>query len=96
MIIHAIDPGTTKSALVMLYDDGGVSAKIDANAEILASVWCKAALTEVEQSVLVIEQIASYGMSVGAEIFETVFWSGRFAEAWERRSGSVAHRMTRV
>ena len=28
----------------------------------------------------VIEQVTSYGMPVGAEVFETVFWSGRFAE----------------
>jgi len=24
-------------------------------------------------------------MAVGAEVFETVFWSGRFAQAWSRR-----------
>ena len=30
---------------------------------------------------LVIEQVASFGMAVGAEVFETVYWSGRFAEA---------------
>jgi len=30
----------------------------------------------------VIEQIAAMGMAVGAEVFETCFWSGRFAEAW--------------
>ena len=30
----------------------------------------------------VIEQVASYGMPVGEEVFETVFWSGRFAEAY--------------
>ena len=28
----------------------------------------------------VIEQIESMGMAVGAEVFETVFWSGRFAQ----------------
>lgn len=42
---------------------------------------------------LVIEKIASFGMPVGAEVFETVFWSGRFAEAYgiER-----VHRITRI
>ena len=28
-----------------------------------------------------IEKVESFGMAVGAEVFETVFWSGRFAEA---------------
>jgi hypothetical protein len=41
---------------------------------------------------LVIEQVASYGMPVGAEVFETVFWSGRFAEASVPRR---VHRITR-
>lgn len=34
------------------------------------------------QTVLVIEQVESFGMAVGREVFETVFWTGRFAEAW--------------
>ena len=29
----------------------------------------------------VLEQITSYGMPVGAEVFETVFWTGRFYSA---------------
>ncbi len=33
-------------------------------------------------AILVIEQIESFGMAVGREVFETVFWTGRFAEAW--------------
>ena len=30
----------------------------------------------------VIEKIAAMGMAVGETTFETVFWSGRFAQAW--------------
>ena len=30
---------------------------------------------------VVIEKVEGFGMAVGAEVFETVFWSGRFAEA---------------
>src|SRR5688572_25007903 len=33
---------------------------------------------------LVIEQVACMGMAVGESVFETVFWSGRFAQAWGR------------
>jgi hypothetical protein len=34
--------------------------------------------------VVVIEKVESYGMAVGAEVFDTVWWAGRFAEAAER------------
>jgi len=39
----------------------------------------------------VIEQVASMGMPVGASVFETVFWSGRFCQAWSK----PFHRMKR-
>lgn len=41
---------------------------------------------------IVIEKIQSFGMAVGAEVFETVFWSGRFYQAF---SGYKA-RITRM
>ena len=41
---------------------------------------------------VVIEQVASYGMPVGAEVFETVYWSGRFAEV---AYPVPVHRLTR-
>lgn len=78
--ILAIDPGTAESAAV-LYDTGGTvlhAVKGD-NADILN--LCRGADGLVEQ--VVIEKIESYGMAVGAETFETVYWSGRFAEAAE-------------
>ena len=32
---------------------------------------------------MVIEMFQGFGMSVGATVFETVFWIGRFCEAWK-------------
>jgi hypothetical protein len=41
-------------------------------------------------STVVIERIQSYGMAVGEEVFETVFWTGRFAEAAVARGYGLA------
>lgn len=37
---------------------------------------------DFKEYTLAIEQIASMGMTVGAEVFETCVWTGRFIEAW--------------
>lgn len=80
-MILALDPGNERSALVTLSASGAVlqSASILVDNETM--------LRNVREwhplgDVLIIEQIESFGMPVGREVFETVFWAGRFAEAW--------------
>ena len=79
-VILAIDFGPIESAwIVYNVATGGVRsfAKVE-NEHILA--FLRGGLApEVRQ--LVIEKVEGFGMAVGAEVFETVFWSGRFAEA---------------
>lgn len=81
--IYAIDPGTTESALVVWDGDKIADAVIAPNEQMLSLVESYAA----GKGVLAIEQICSYGMPVGKETFETVFWSGRFAQVWAERGG---------
>jgi hypothetical protein len=78
MTIFAIDPGPKESAFVVRRDGNIDSFGKQNNHQVMAR------LTESSRSgtVLVIEKIASYGMPVGEEVFETVYWTGRFAEAW--------------
>lgn len=76
--ILAIDPGTTESGWVLL-DDGQVyDSGVMSNADILDHV--RHAPDNGQK--LAIEMIASYGMAVGREVFETCVMIGRLIEAW--------------
>lgn len=70
----AIDPGTTHSGYVVI-DDGGVQLSgVAENGEMFE-------LIAAHGSNMAIEMIASYGMAVGREVFETCLWIGRFMQA---------------
>ena len=84
--ILAIDPGTVQSAWLLFADGRPVDFGIWPNAALLDALRSGAPTASgdgqfFEPDVAVIEQVASYGMPVGAEVFETVRWSGRFEEA---------------
>lgn len=78
MRILGIDPGTRESAFVLFDGSRVVDHDFVANQALLARLKSRDFGGEF---LAVIEQIESFGMSVGAEVFETVFWSGRFAQA---------------
>ena len=73
-MILAVDPGTTQSGFVVLDNDRVVSSGTLSNAETLA-------LVADHTGIVAIEMVASYGMAVGKEVFETVRWIGRFQQA---------------
>jgi hypothetical protein len=77
MRILAVDPGTEVSGWC-LWHDGIVAFGVDANRDVRRMVLDN----EHRADVLALEMVASYGMAVGAEVFRTVWWAGRFAEAW--------------
>ena len=78
MNLLCIDPGPIKSGFV-LYDGEKVvqcSSEID-NETLLDSVKRTIAAHH-----LAIEMVASYGMAVGKDVFETCVWIGRFIQAF--------------
>lgn len=81
--ILAIDPGTDQSA----YVHWNHSSKTILDHAILPNDVLLDRLSDPEWDVwgwnyhLAIEMIASYGMPVGKEVFETCVWIGRFHEA---------------
>jgi hypothetical protein len=90
MTVLAIDPGCEQSAWV-LYDDGGVKAhKIAPNDAVVSML--RDSIYTFAADMVVIEQVASYGMAVGREVFETVWWAGRFAEARGERATRMFRR----
>jgi hypothetical protein len=85
--LYAIDPGTEQSALMSLRSDGSVCGAIWDNDQLLAALRSRVFGVFDDGVHLVIEEIQSYGMAVGREVFTTCVWSGRFAEAWTRQDG---------
>ena len=93
MTILAIDPGTTES---------GVVAYNSKTHQVLgAAILPNHELTEApmfefadDVSRVAIEMVASYGMPVGKDVFETVLWTGRIIQHLGR--GWVGTNQTRL
>ena len=75
-MIFAIDPGPTQSGWCLYDGKQAIDSGTADNYDLLG--WVK----ESTARALAIEMIASYGMSVGASVFETVRWIGRYQQAW--------------
>lgn len=91
----AIDPGNQESAYVILdtHDRRPVQfAKLD-NLDLLHMLTEQGRQRELCQTplppVAAVEMVASYGMPVGAEVFETCVWIGRYQQVLEDQGTSV-------
>ena len=89
-MIFAVDPGNMKGAWVMLDKQlHPEEFSISPNDDLLAVLS-----HTVDGMDFVIEMVASYGMPVGAEVFDTCVWIGRFWEAaGNAKSRSRIYRM---
>lgn len=83
-MLLAIDPGNKESAYVIMDENYKPIkfGKLD-NYDLISEVVIISEFADYKPDAMdfAIEMVASYGMAVGAEVFETVFWIGRFWEA---------------
>lgn len=78
-MILAIDPGCAESAYVLLNENLKPIEFGKVKNEEMSSIIVSISYNNRHmKNKLVIEMVASYGMAVGQEVFETVFWAGRF------------------
>lgn len=85
-VVYAIDPGNVNSAFCVIdtEDLKPTDFGIVSNEELSATLN----KTDFRRdSALVIEMIASYGMPVGKEVFDTCRWIGRFEEIYQSQTG---------
>ncbi len=91
--ILAIDPGNALSAFTIIDADNRKPVAF-------AKTMNEALLESIEQGafsydVVYIEMVASYGMAVGREVFDTCVWIGRFMQSALVRGVDV-HLVTRL
>lgn len=91
-MILAIDPGPTECGWAVLSGRTLMDSGVCDLATMLAMV--RGACQQNPQPRIAVEMIASYGMPVGAEVFETCVIIGRIVEACAER-GQEVRRVTR-
>lgn len=74
--VFAIDPGPEESGVVILDEGKAPRGFVLPNAEVIPLMG------GAPPRHIAVEMIASYGMPVGFEVFETCVWIGRFIQEW--------------
>jgi len=93
MVILAIDPGPEKSAWVLYNSDSQepiVQMGIEENDDLILRALNEEFEIEIDE--VVIEMVASYGMAVGASVFETCVTIGRFVQLFNRLPVNMMYR----
>lgn len=94
--IFAIDPGNTQSgyAVLEMPDFHLVNFGKVENGELLRLLehYNQKIREYGDPDVFVIEKIASYGMAVGKDVFETCYWIGQFLHALKHQKTDSVYR----
>jgi hypothetical protein len=84
----AIDPGNTESAYALIDTDTCRPIEFDKLPNERLRFAIPRLILATKGGPVAVEMIASYGMAVGQEVFDTCVWVGRFSESIRRASGS--------
>ena len=86
--LFCIDPGTEESGVVIYNPEEHqiIFSGAEVKNEKLISILKQKDSFEI---MLVVEMVSSYGMPVGMSTFETVYWVGRFVQAYEGLSTRI-------
>ena len=89
--IMAIDPGPSESAYVVVEHDGREITRVAMKDKVQNEALLNNIRMLANGCDIAMEMVASYGMPVGREVFETCVWIGRFLQeagvppaGWER------------
>ena len=81
-MILALDPGPTETGWALYDGTRAVGSGVMPNEELLGFLRIGLAPVRSQPASIAIEMIASYGMPVGREVFDTCVWVGRYIQAW--------------
>lgn len=80
-VILAIDPGNTESGFAVVEHDGDKITRVAHKGKIENEKLLRLIQRTPVAWDVAIEMVASYGMAVGAEVFDTCVWIGQFTHA---------------
>lgn len=84
-IILAIDPGNVESGFVVVQYENDQIIKVAHKGKIPNDKLLSLIYKTPKSWEVAIEMVASYGMAVGKDVFDTCVWIGRFTEAAQGR-----------
>jgi hypothetical protein len=88
MNVLAVDPGSSESAWVLMKDGVPVKWAKEPNSVVLQrtgrqTLSLNGRMVRLFADVLAIEYVRLRGMPVMQQVLDTMFWTGRFVEAWD-------------
>ena len=96
MIVIGVDPGPTQSAFVVWDGERVIQHGISLNKTLRDYLDQAMSRISTIPNVIIFEQIESFGMAVGRDVFETVLQTGRMFQVVERVAVLVPRRVVKL